>query len=354
VIVLAGDVGGTTCRLALLALDAAPPPAPGGGTALACRLLFRRDYPSAAHASLQGVLARFRDDLPAGLPAAVAAGFGVPGPVVEGVCRTTNLPWVVARADLRRALALDDVALVNDFHAAALGVTTLDAAACVQIGGGAPIAGGPIALLGAGTGLGEAYLHHVGGRYEVLPSEGGHKDFAPHDDEEIALLRWLLRRHAHVSWERVVCGPGLVTLYEFYRDELGVPDGPGARAALAAAADPAPVVTRGALDGADPAAVRALDRFCRLYGAEAGNLALAVVATGGVYLAGGVTPNIVDALRAGPFRAAFEEKGRYRELLEAIPVRVVVDEHLGLRGAALAAARLLNGEPDRPRAGEAA
>jgi len=327
VIVLAGDVGGTNCRLALVALDPA------------CRVLFRHDYPSAAHDSLQAVLARFRADLPAGLPAAAAAGFGVPGPVVDGVCRTTNLPWIVARTDLAAALGLGDVALVNDFHAAALGVTTLDAGAFVPIGGGPPRAGGPVGLLGAGTGLGEACLHHVGGRYEVLPSEGGHKDFAPHDDEEIALLRWLARRHAHVSWERVLSGPGLVTLYEFYRDELGVPDDPHTRAALAAA-DPAPAVTRAAAAGTDAAAVRALDRFCRLYGAEAGNLALAVVATGGVYLAGGVTPHIVEALSAGPFRVAFEDKGRYRALLEAIPVRVVVDENLGLRGAALAAARL--------------
>jgi glucokinase len=341
--VLAGDVGGTNTRLALFE---------GRGE----KLLVRKDYPSREHGALEEVLARFREDLTAAAGAGsgpafafTAACFGVAGPVVEGVCRTTNLPWVVDTAALRAALACPRVRVVNDFYAAALGVTRLDAGAFEQVGGAQrPTAGAPIAVLGAGTGLGEAFLAWVedagdsygGGRWTVIPSEGGHADFAPRDEEEIALLRFLLRRHDHVSYERVLSGAGLVTLYEFYRDEVGVPESPATRAALAAGEDPARVVSRLGLAGTDPVCVRALARFCSVYGAEAGNVALKALAKGGVYLAGGIAARNLEALRGGAFRAAFEDKGRYRALLESIPTRVVTADNLGLRGAAAEAARL--------------
>ncbi|MBI4083441.1 MAG: glucokinase [Candidatus Lambdaproteobacteria bacterium] len=325
--ILAGDIGGTNTRLALV--DAAEPRSP--------RRL--RVYRSADHESLEAIAA---DYLAAGRregePAPTRAGFGIAGPVDGAIVTLTNLPWVVDKARLAAALGVERVAFVNDFAAISLAVPALRAADLHAIGPGEPRAHEPIAVLGAGTGLGESFLVWCGSEYRVVPSEGGHADFAPRTALEMRLLAFMLERHERVSVERLVSGPGLVNLYRFFHQREGLPEAPAVKAELAREEAPA-VIARHGLAGDDPLCGRALDLFCELYGAEAGNLALKVLARGGVYLAGGIAGKILPRLEAGGFRHAFERKGRYAEFLRGVPTLLVTYPQPGLLGAALAALR---------------
>lgn len=262
------------------------------------------------------------------------AAFGVAGAVTGRRFRTTNLHWEIDQDALERALGAR-TALVNDLEAAAHGTLVMPpgSTAVLQEGRTQP---GNRAIIAAGTGLGEAMLFALGDDHYPSPSEGGHTSFAPLDEEDLELWRFARRRYGHVSYERVLSGPGIVLLHEFYRERMG--HGPG----LAAARDedPAAAVSRAATGGDDPAARAALRRFARLYGAEAGNLALKTLALGGVYVAGGIAPKILPFLTTGEFCDAFADKGRYRALLSQIRIEVVLDELLGLRGAARVASRL--------------
>jgi glucokinase len=318
--VLAGDIGGTNTRLTVYDFAADG------------RLLAERSarYSSPDHAGLEAVLEHYLADH--GDPGAAAAGFAVAGPVVDGVCRTTNLPWHIDERALASALKLP-VAVVNDFHGVALGVTALAGDDREFLQSADPDPDGPIAVLGAGTGLGEAILVPTASGPRVIASEGGHADLAPRSDLEIDLLRFLLARHPRVSYERALSGRGLVALYDFVVDRGLAPARPSTRAAMAAG-DPAAVVTRLADD--DPACGRAVDLFVGLYGAEAGNLALKVLPTGGVYVAGGIAQHILPRLRSG-FLPAFLAKGRMSALLARMPVAVVRRPDVGTVGAALAA-----------------
>lgn len=331
--VLAGDVGGTKTLLAIAEVGEAKGPAEGPPIALReCRR-----YQSRQHPGLSSICRAFAEEL--GRPLPEHAGFGVAGPVSGGRSQTTNLPWVIDERELSRALGLRSVRLVNDFHALAMGIASVAPRDLVSLNDGVRDPSGPWALIGAGTGLGEAIaLLGANGRREVLATEGGHSTFAPRDDLEIGILRFLKRRYDHVSWERVVCGDGLVNILEALAD-LGSEPMPGKVAEMIQhrRRDAPAAITEAARAG-DVLCRHVLETFCSLYGAEAGNLALKSLATGGVYVAGGIAPKILPELQDGRFKAAFVAKGRMRSVLEAMPVHVILEPNTTVLGAAALAA----------------
>jgi glucokinase len=322
--ILSGDIGGTLTRLAFFEM-----------TNGYLRLAAKKIYPSREYASLTELVTRFATEYKH--PAEYAA-FGVPGPVREGHAKTTNLPWLVDATELARALRLPATALINDIEANAHGLAALGASDFAVLNEGLPDATGNAAVIAAGTGLGEAGLYWDGARHHPFATEGGHADFAPRNDLEMELLRYLLSRHEHVSYERVVSGPGLYNLYLFLRDTGRGKESPRIADAMRAQ-EPPMVISQAALEGKCGLCVEALDLFISLYGAEAGNLALKTMATGGVYLGGGIAPGIVNKLREGRFMAAFTARGRMKQLLESIPVRIILNPDTPLLGAALYAAR---------------
>lgn len=321
--ILAGDIGGTNTRLALFEV---------GRDGL--RATVEATLPSRQQPSLEAAARAFL--APHSLPVKHAC-FGVAGPVVRGRSETTNLPWVVDAREAAAALRLGEVWLINDLEATAYGIAALPPADFVVLNPGAPAGTGNAAVIAAGTGLGEAGLYWDGVRHQPFGCEGGHATFAPLDDTQVALLQYLLKRYAHVSWERVLSGPGLVNIYQFLRD-TGAGEEPTWLRENLRSGDPSAVISRAALEGRSPLCARALDIFVALYGAEAGNLALKVMATGGVFLGGGIAPKILPKLQEPAFREAFVAKGRMRPLLEAIPVRVIVNDKTALIGAARYAA----------------
>jgi glucokinase len=333
-IVLAGDVGGTNTRLALFEADHDTP-------------LFERTYPSAAHTGIELIAEKFLAE--ARSAGVLGAGnldracLGIAGPVEGNVCRATNLPWIVDGRALSQRLGIARVCLVNDFYAAALGCIRVPANLLVSLGGGPRVAKGPVAILGAGTGLGQAFLlwSATADHYEVVPSEGGHTDFAPRTALETSLLRYLTAKYGRVSYERVLSGHGLVDAYTFLREEPAIrATGNALTHAEMATEDPAAVISRRALDSSDPICQTAAALFCGVLGALAGNLALTLLATGGVFVAGGIAPRVLPVLQQGAFREAFERKGRLQTLVAAIPTFVVMHPQPGLLGAATVAAGL--------------
>jgi len=274
-----------------------------------------------------------------------AVGIGVPGPVVDGAAELPHLGWTVRAADLARRFDGLPVGVENDFVAPGLGLARVPASALELLKPGEAEPGAPRALIGAGTGLGEAVLLPErggdaagarGAAWSVLPSEGGHADFAPSDALQSELLAWLRRRFDHVSYDRVLTGAGLADLYAFLAETAGG-GAPAVRAALERGDGAAAVVHHA--ERGDALCVRALEAFCTAYGAEAGNLALRSVATGGVYVAGGIAPRIARFLRGPAFASAFCAKGRLRPLVERVPVWLVHDTRAGLYGAAVAVLR---------------
>jgi len=332
--ILAGDIGGTNVRLALFEIESGR--------------LVRKDeqeFRSREVPGLEGPVETFL----AGRRV-LAAGFGVAGPVHDGRCEATNLSWVVDASLLAGQLALGCVALVNDLFANALGLSELSGEDFAVVNAGTPDLQGTAALISAGTGLGEAYLVRRGGRFEPQASEGGHASFAPRNPFEIDFLRHLHRTYSHVSFERVLSGPGLAALYAFERSRSAEDEPAWLSAEIAAAGDASPAVTAAALAGKDPVAARALEHFISIYGGEAGNLALKVLATGGVYVGGGIAPRILPKLLDGTFFGAFCDKGRFATLLAKIPVKVVVNDACALLGAARAGAEAAP-DPQRRRDG---
>ncbi|OLC53327.1 MAG: glucokinase [Acidobacteria bacterium 13_1_40CM_4_69_4] len=321
--ILAGDIGATKTRLALFA------GAPGRSDPVSERTYASHDYPG-----LEVIALDFIRATGASLDRAC---FGVAGPVRDGRCSTTNLAWVVDSRDLARDLRLPRVALLNDLEASAYGLEALHPDERVVLQEGSPGATGHAALIAAGTGLGEAGLYWDGRRHRPFATEGGHAAFAPADETQIDLLRYLLRHFEQVSWERVLSGPGIVNLYSFLRDS-GRGEEPPWLAEEISAGDPAAVISSAALTGRSRLCLETLDLFVALYGAEAGNLALKVMASGGVFIGGGIAPKILPRLRGPAFVRAFVSKGRMRPLLEAMPVRVVLNDRLALLGAARYAA----------------
>jgi glucokinase len=340
---LAGDIGGTNSRLALYE---APPTG-------ADRPLFDRTYPSASHASLDDIAETFLLAAGTALDGKVGKGhgvssacFAVAGPIENNICRATNLPWVVDGRSLAARLGIERVRLVNDFHAAALGVTAVGRDWLAPLGGSPPVRRGPIAVLGAGTGLGTAFLiwSSADDAYQVIASEGGHMDFGPRTPLEAGLMQFLTNKYGRVSCERVLSGRGLVDVFSFLSQEPGCRAliRPETMAALAAnpAQDQAGVISERGMSGADPICEMSLAMFCSVLGAVAGNLALALLPTGGVFVVGGIAPRVLSYLQKGVFREAFDRKGRMHTLVERLPAFVVTHPQVGLIGAAAAAAAL--------------
>ncbi len=317
--ILAGDVGGTGTRIALFEAE-------GDGL----RSVVEAHYRSRDHAGLAEIIVAFSSAHPASID---RAAFGIAGPVRDGRVETPNLPWVIEAAALAAQLGLPRVTLLNDLEANAWGVFTLAPADFAVLNEGRPAPDGSAAIISAGTGLGEAGYHASGGGLRPFASEGGHADFAPRNELEVELFRWLHRRHGHVSWERVVSGPGLVNVYTFLRDTRRGRENP-ALAAEMRAGDPAAAISNAALAGTSELAIAALDLFIVLYGAEAGNLALKMKATQGVWVGGGIAPKLLPRLKRPGFLEAFVDKGRFRAFMEAIPLRVILNDATALRGAA--------------------
>ena len=319
-VILAGDIGGTKTIVALFE-DA------GGGL----RVLREETFPSRSHEGLAQILEAFRAREP--LPPLRGACFGVAGPVFDGRCEATNLPWVIDAKALRGTLGLERVAVINDLVATAYGILDLKPDEVVVLNEGRPHPEGNKALIAAGTGLGEAILFWDGTRYRPVASEGGHADFAPRNVLEIELLRYLLKKHHRVSYERVLSGPGILNIYSFLKEA-----GHGEEAVWLRerfhGQDPSVVITDAAMRGESDLCVKALGLFVSLYGAEAGNLALKALATGGVYVGGGIAPKILDRLMDGTFMTAFTDKGRLSPLVTDMTVRVVLNPQTALRGAA--------------------
>jgi glucokinase len=273
-----------------------------------------------------------------------AACFGVAGPVINNQARTTNLPWFVDGPSIAQRFNIKRIRLLNDLVATAHGVLLLTEDELVVLNAGnPPEKRQALALIAAGTGLGEAILFWDGERYQPRPSEGGHTDFAPNSDSEIELLRHLRGSYLHVSYERVLSGPGLHAIYDYLRDAKK--NEPTWLAEKIKVEDPAATIAEAGLTGKVEIARQALDLFASIYGAEAGNLALKAMALDGVYVAGGIAPKLIEKLKDGTFMRAFTNKGRYKRLLSTIPVKVVMNPKTGLLGAASVATLLVESAP---------
>jgi len=339
--VLAGDIGGTKTLLAICEVPLSGRPGAPPIEVLASSRYDSRNFPGV------GTICRaFAAEV--GRPLPRRAAFGVAGPVKQGRSHTTNLPWIVDEGELARALGLEAVRLVNDFQALAMGLPAVGAKDLLTLNQGVRDPRGPTAVIGAGTGLGEAIaIVSASGEREVLPTEGGHCSFAPRTELQCDVLRFLMKRYDHVSWERVLSGDGLVNLTEALADIAGQSLAGPLATAIARDRPNAPAEVTAAAQAGDPLCRKAVELFCELYGAEAGNLALKALATGGVYVAGGIAPKLAGFLTDGRFRSAFADKGRMRGLLEQMPVQLVLDTEAGVLGAAALAARESQGLHNR-------
>jgi glucokinase len=257
----------------------------------------------------------------------------VAGPVVRGEATVTNLPWVIRETDLVQTLGLEEAKLLNDLEATAFGVPFLSPVDLFPLNDASPRSGTKV-VIAPGTGLGEAVLSYRDEHYHVIPSEGGHVDFAPTNLFEIRLLRHLMGKYGHVSYERVCSGKGMPNIYAYLKKNRFAEESPEVAKALRKAADPTPVIVQQAMAGESELCVATLNAFVSILGAEAGNLALKVMAVGGVYLGGGIPPKILSKLKDGTFMAAFVNKGRFAEVLAQVPVAVILNEETALLGAA--------------------
>lgn len=324
--ILAGDIGATNTRLALFRFRSASALEPIRETTLASR----------SSAGLDDLLEEFLQQTPA--RPIERACFGVAGPVIDQTCHTTNLPWRISAQEIQDRFGFAKTLLINDLEANAWGLGELGDDDFHTLNAGRAVARENRSIISAGTGLGEAGITWNGDHYRPFASEGGHADFSPATPLEFELHQWLAKQYGHVSWERVVSGSGLEQLYAFllqYRRQ----ETPPWLAEQIRRLETAPAVSQAALEERDPLCIEALDLFITLYGREAGNHALKLMAKGGVYVGGGIAPRILPRLRSGPFLQAFFDKGRMRPLLEAMPVKVILNDRAALLGAARFASR---------------
>lgn len=317
--ILAGDIGGTNARLALFTRQ-------GEQLVPVVEDTFAsREYPDLGTIVTTFVSTHEK-------PVDIAC-FGVAGPVRQGRTQATNLPWLVDAQQLAQVLRVGTVFLLNDLEACAHGIPLLTPDDCTVLNRGAADASGNAAVIAAGTGLGQAGLYWDGQQHHPFACEGGHASFAPNDPLQIELLGYLMCEFPHVSWERVVSGPGILSIYRFLRD-TGRGEEPAWLAAEMQGQDPAAVISQAALAGTNALCEQALDLFVSLYGAEAGNMALKLMATGGVYIGGGIAPKIISKLAEPLFMQAFVDKGRLQPLVQDIPVYVIMNDKTALLGAA--------------------
>ncbi len=328
---LAGDIGGTKTELAIYSADTGPREA-----------LATAAYPSAEYPSLEAIVREFLTTSPHTVEAAC---FDVAGPVIAGQVKVTNLPWVVDASSMAAGLGLQAVWLLNDLEAIARAVPVLQPDDLSTLQAGTALPGGALAVVAPGTGLGEAYLTWDGTRYIAHPSEGGHADFAPVSTLQFGLLEYLAGRFDHVSVERVASGSGIPNLYDYLRDSGYAPELPAIAAQLAATADRTPIIRVAAVetDPPDPLCRATLELFVATLAAEVGNMALKVLATGGIYLGGGIPPRILPLLQGEIFRQSFLHKGRFNELLARMPIWVITRQAAILGAAHYGLERLAGG-----------
>ncbi len=320
--VLAGDIGGTKTNLGLF-LKGKRRPLPKA----------IETYPSRKALNLEQIIEQFLAKHPVSISSAC---LGIAGPVKNGRCKTTNLPWTVSERKIKNRFGWDKVRLINDLAATAWAVPVLTKSEFVALNGQRPARSGNLGLIAPGTGLGMALLVSKDGQYVPVPSEGGHSDFAPQSEAELALWLYLSQRVGHVSVERVLSGPGLFIIYCWLK-YTGQGAEPTWLAEKISENDPSKVIAEAALVDEQPLCVKTLDLFVSIFGAAAGNLALTGLTTGGVYLGGGIPPKILPTLKEDIFMKAFTNKGRFRELLRQIPVRVIMNDKAALLGAACCA-----------------
>ncbi|TAH48317.1 MAG: glucokinase [Chloroflexota bacterium] len=318
--ILAGDIGGTSTRLAYFEVQEGK-----------LTQLVMEKFSSRAHNGLAEIVREFMQKHSVKVE---YAAFGIAGPVRHQRVEATNLPWVVDAANLKSELVTTEVSLLNDLEANTYGIFELGPSDFAVINAGNPEEPGNIAVISAGTGLGEAGATWDGMRFVVYASEGGHADFAPRDELEIDLLLYIRQRlGGRVSYERILSGPGIYNIYQFLRDTKRGEEEAWLRDELKQG-DPSAIVSQHGLDGTSDLCSRTLDLFVELYGAEAGNLALKMMATRGVFVGGGIAPKILPKMLTGSFLQAFAEKGRFEKLLRSIPVRILLNDQAALYGAA--------------------
>jgi glucokinase len=352
VTLLAGDVGGTKTSLRLID---SPNPNPAAGEPW--HLLHQSRYMNREFSGLVPMVRKFLQEaeLQTAHPSQPQkACFAVAGPVAENSCKMTNLNWSLDGWHLQQELEIPQVGLINDFAAVGYGVLGLKDSELTPLQLGKPRQGSPIAVIGAGTGLGEAFLTKKDGNgYQVYPTEGSHADFAPRNREQVQLLEYLLEKlpNNHVSVERVVSGSGIVAIYQFLRDSGFATESEDIKNTVRIWAetpderreekeDPAPLISKAALDKCDSLCERTMQIFVEAYGAEAGNLALKILPFGGLYLAGGITGKILELIQQGNFLNEFTNKGRMKPLLEKIPVYIVLTDEVGLIGATICVSQM--------------
>jgi glucokinase len=320
-VILAGDIGGTKCNLALYEIKGE-----------SRKKVIEERYESREFPTFEGMISRFLSDMRAkighaGAHAIEAAGFGVAGPVIDRRVKATNLPWIVDASELATQLATPHIALLNDLEATAHSLALLEPTELSILNRGTPSRQATQTLLAAGTGLGEATLFWDGKRHVVASSEGGHTDFPPRTEQEIEFLRYMKKQHEFVSVELILSGRGFRAIHSFLDASVTHTSFQGPEA------DAAPEITRLALEGKCPVCVQTLDLWVSMYGAEAGNLALKVLARGGVWVAGGIAVKIRKKMEDGTFFRAFCEKEKFAAFLAQIPIQMVLNEEAPLIGA---------------------
>jgi len=324
--ILAGDIGGTKTLLALVALNSYKK--------RGVSFLHSRKYDSDSYRSLEELLSNFMAELSVP-PGKTIASIAIAGVVQSGRCDVTNLAWTAEEGTIKKKTGLAGVHLMNDFTAVSFGVPHLKEVELETLNSAKSDPHGPMATIGAGTGLGEslAFWSETKERLRVFQSEGGHASFAPQNNEEIELLKYLMKIYSHVSFERLLSGEGLINIYNFLTaTEAGKENKSISKEMMAG--DAAAAISKYGIHEEDELCARALDMFVSIYGSEAGNMALKIMPTGGLYIAGGIAPKIISKLRNGLFMRAFLDKGRMSKLLEGIPVRVIMNPEVGLIGAA--------------------
>lgn len=333
-IVFSGDIGGTTTRMQLTEFI------PGIHQG---KVIKNSNYHNINYSTFTDIIGVFLTEADLDYTKIESACFGVAGPVVDGVVKFTNLPWMVETAEIKTKLKLQQVALINDFMAIGYGLETLSPENLFTIQPGKPCENGIKAYLGAGTGLGVGFIVYDQKSYTAYPTEGGHINFSPTDDEQIELLIFLLKKYHRVSFERLLSGPGLLNIYNFVsnnredkKSELNI---------LIAMAkekhiDVAATIAEYAIKHHDNLAAQALNIFIRIYGSAAGNLALTTLPFGGLYIVGGIAPKLLPQIKSGEFYKAFSDKGRMSNLIKDIPLHVVLHTDVGLQGAAVYARKL--------------
>jgi glucokinase len=318
--ILAGDIGATHTRLAGFNSD---------GNKLAS--VVEKVYETQKRQSLSEIISEFVKT--EGVPVTQAC-FGVAGPVRDGKSKPSNFPWVIDSRELAKQLKLQKVGLINDLEAYAYGIEALGSADFITLNKGAGNAEGNMAVISATTGLGEAGLYWDGFRHHPFACEGGHADFAPGNEVESELLKYLLTRYEHVSWERILSGPGIKNIYDFLRDSHRAEEPAGLKDQVSKSADPPALISQLALEKKFPICEQALDIFVSAYGAETGNCALKFMSTAGIFIGGSIAAKIVPTMKKPAFMKAFLAKGRMKPLLEDFPVKIVLNDSTGLMGAA--------------------